>query len=64
MLHTDIGIMIRPALNVASMKLSVFFFILFQIPLIEVVAFVCTLQKQVAHKTCAHRKFCPNELLN
>ena len=38
--------------------------ILSQIPPIEAAAFVCTLQKQVAHKTCAHRKFLPNELRN
>ena len=38
--------------------------IFYQIPPIEVAAFVCTLQKQVAHKTCAHRKFRPNELRN
>ena len=29
-----------------------------------VAAFVCTLQKQVTHKTCAHRKLCPNKLRN
>ena len=35
--------------------------ILSQIPPIEVAAFVCTLQKQVARKTCAHPKFRPHE---
>ena len=38
--------------------------ILSQILPIEVAAFVCTLHIQVAHKTCAHRKFRPNELRN